>query len=189
MIGLRLFAKGVPQLARALQDIDKKIARKALRQAVNESLKPVLADAKKAVATDTKLLKKSLGKKTKSFRSGQVMVGVVGVRKQMKGKKGSKERTAKFRVQVGVNSKGEAIWMDPIKYAHMVEFGTKPHTIGRGDKLKRKGRKHKQVQAGFKHPGSKKKPFLRPSLSKNKSGTKSTMRRVLGDALTKAKRR
>ncbi|HYE20977.1 MAG TPA: HK97-gp10 family putative phage morphogenesis protein [Tepidisphaeraceae bacterium] len=183
MLGLSLRTKGAPAILRRLADIDKKVARKALREAINEATKPILKDAKAGVATDTKLLKKALGRKTKTFRGGLVATGIVGVRKQFKGKKGERQRTDKFRVKVGTDSQGRAVYMDPTNYAHLVEFGTRPHTIGAGDRLRRKGRSSKQIQRGFRHPGARPQPFIRPARDKNKSGTKAIVGRVLGNAL------
>lgn len=188
LLGMRLRMKGVPELIRTLREIDKKVAKKALRDGVQESTKPILKDAKAKVRVDTKLLKKSLGRKVKSYKGGEVIAGIVGVRKGTKGKKGNRTRTDKFRVQVGTDAKGKAIYMDPIKYAHLVEFGTRPHSVGSGDMLKRKGRKAGQVQRGGKHPGSKPYPFMRPALQKNKGGSKVAIRRAITDAI-KAQRK
>lgn len=188
MIGVRLKLMGVPKMVRTLVEIDKKVCREALGDAINESTKPILKDAKEKVPVDTKLLKKSLGRKKRSFKSGSVQVGVVGVRKHFKGKKGQRVRTDKFRVRIGTDKAGKPIYVDPTNYAHLVEFGTKPHSLGKGDKLKRKGRKHKEVQTGARHPGTKRQPFLRPALDKNKSGTKAIMRKVLGDAIRAQKK-
>lgn len=45
----------------------------------------------------------------------------------------------------------------PRNYAHLVEFGTQPHTVGRGSKVEKS-------QYGLQHPGAKKHPFMRPAL-------------------------
>jgi len=182
MIRFRSTTK-VADLVKALADIDKKVARKALRQAVNQATAPILKDAKAKVPTDTKSLKKALGKKVKSYRSGIVIVGVVGVRKDKKGK------PEKHKRKVGEKKSGEAKYRNPVHYAHLVEFGTRKHAIGKGDRLKRKDRKQKRIQTGRKHPGAKKQPFMRPALDKNRRQIPATMIRVLSAALATAKKR
>lgn len=51
---------------------------------------------------------------------------------------------------------------NPRRYAHLVEFGVAPHAVGRGSKLKRKGRS-RAVQVGIMHPGHSPRPFMRPA--------------------------
>jgi HK97 gp10 family phage protein len=183
MIGLRFKTKGVPELIKALREADKKIAKRAMNKSVREATKPILKDAKAGVAVDTKTLKKALGTKVKVYKGGAGAVGLVGIRKDKKGK------PVKHKRKVGTNSKGEDVYRDPVKYAHMVEFGTKPHTVAKGDMLARKGRKHRERQIGKKHPGAKPQPFLRPALDKNKGQVKATMVRVLKTALDEVRKK
>lgn len=183
MIGLRFRTKGVPELVKALQAIDKKVAKKALKQAVKEAAKPILKDARSNVAVDTRTLKKALGIKVKVYKGGSGIVGLVGVRKDKKGK------PIKHKKKVGTNRKGEDVFRDPVYYAHLVEFGTRRHTIAKNDRLARKDRKQKQVQTGRLHPGAKPQPFLRPALDGNRRQVKDTMIRVLKAALDEARKK
>jgi len=58
----------------------------------------------------------------------------------------------------------------PLNYAHLVEFGTRPHHIGKGDdrevSLRRKGRNvivGRGHRRGALHPGAVPKPYIRPA--------------------------
>lgn len=48
------------------------------------------------------------------------------------------------------------------RYAHLVEFGASPHTVGKGSALKKKGKKA-AAQFGILHPGHAPRPFMRPA--------------------------
>lgn len=54
--------------------------------------------------------------------------------------------------------------LNPRRYAHLVEYGTQPHAVGKSDVLERPGKKAKTVQKGTLHPGARAKPFLRPAV-------------------------
>lgn len=178
--------KGVAGTLANLAEIDKKAARKALKIAVDEAVKPILKDARANVPTDTKTLKKALGKKVKSYRNSLVVVGVVGPRKDKKGAKATKRKKL-----VRTTSSGRQIWRDPVKYAHLIEFGTRPHSLGKGDKIARKdGRRSKvqQSRGARRHPGTRANPFLRPALDKNRRNSREIMKRVLREHLKQARK-
>lgn len=183
MIALKFKTTGVPELLKALQEIDKKVAKRALTKAVREAAKPILKAAKANVAVDTKTLKKSLGVKVKVYKGGSGVVGLVGIRKDKKGK------PIKHKRKVGTTKAGKDIYQDPTKYGHLVEFGTRRHTVAKGDRLARKDRKQSEMQTGKMHPGAKAKPFLRPALDNNQGQVKATMIRVLQHALTEARKK
>lgn len=86
---------------------------KLLRTAVGEGTKPVYraVKANARAAGDTGLLAKAIGRKIKVYRQSGVAVGVVGARKGF------------VRYVIGKN--GRARKMDPIKYQHLVEYGTR----------------------------------------------------------------
>lgn len=180
---------GVAKLVRKFRTLTDRLAGQATREGVDETTKSILKDARSHVAQDTKLLKKSLGRKVKTYRKKLVQVGVVGVRKHMRGKRGQRVRTDKWRIRVGTDAQGKAIYQDPIKYAHLVERGARPHSLGKGDRLARQGRKHQQVQAGRRHPGSKKQPFLRPALDRNRTSFRGNLVRSLKGEMRRAKER
>lgn len=52
----------------------------------------------------------------------------------------------------------------PRRYAHLVEFGTAPHSTARGaGKRSKKRSRRDEVRGGHLHPGAKPKPFMRPA--------------------------
>lgn len=184
-IGIRARLSGVPRLVRKLAEVDEKVARKALKKGIDEATKPILKDARARVRTATKLLKKALGRRSRVYRKGVVVVGLVGVRKAFKGPKGKRVRLDKFRVRVGTKADGTPEYMDPTNYAHLVEFGTRPHSLAKGDRLRRKGRKGAGVQTkgAARHPGAKKYPFLRPARDANRGAAVRAVKRHLQAAI------
>lgn len=48
------------------------------------------------------------------------------------------------------------------RYAHLVEYGVAPHAVGKGSKLKKRGRTEAN-QTGIMHPGQAPRPFMRPA--------------------------
>lgn len=77
-------------------------------------------------------------------------------------------------------------------YAHLVEFGTRPHAVGKGSILEVFARsKAKKKQVGAMHPGSPPQPFMRPAFDSKKFEAVRTIadvtRRELGVELAKMK--
>lgn len=103
---------GLADALKRLDAVGKKVKKKAVRSAVNHASKLLLREAKSRVPTRTGQLKKSLGRKVKAYPGA--VVGIVG------------PRTGR-RIQIGVrqrgNSAGTPIMIDPVKYAHLVEYG------------------------------------------------------------------
>jgi HK97 gp10 family phage protein len=84
------------------------------RKAVNKATRPLAKDTKLLVPVETGTLKRSIGSKVKTYKSGTT-VGLIGPRKGMGrevvARKGPKAGRVEFR--------------DPVRYAHLVEFGTR----------------------------------------------------------------
>ncbi len=153
--GMTLF--GDKALERKLKQLPDDIFRKTTRKAAAMSMTPVAKEARqraRAVA-DTGTLARSIGKRTKTYRRSGVVVTIVGPRKGFRELVGTRLNpfTRAFRT-------GEAtrkVFRDPLKYAHLVEFMVRPHTIRKA--------------LGFmtvRHPGFAGRPFMRPSLDNNK---------------------
>lgn len=94
----------VARLTAALAAVEPKAARRATRAGINEITKLVLADARARVPRRSGQLKKSLGRRVRGYRRGEVVSGIVGPRRG-------------FRVVIG------GVAVNPVKYAHLVEFG------------------------------------------------------------------
>lgn len=102
---------GDREVRKALERFKTSVRNRVVRAGVTTALRPIAKEAKRLVPTRFRFLKKSLGTKVKTYRSG--VWGAVGVRT------------------------GERWWgtvrgktVKPHKYAHAVELGTKtarPH--------------------------------------------------------------
>lgn len=106
---IRAKIDGLSDVTERLKNIDKGIRKKALRKACGAAGTIILKAAKARARKDTGLLRKSLGKKVKVYSSG-VGVAVIGPRLGFRQtvKRGGREMTA-----------------NPVKYAHLVELGTR----------------------------------------------------------------
>lgn len=109
--------EGLEPLIKSLQALEKKAAKKILKDAVNEGSKLILKAAKANVPTGpTGLLKKSLGRKVKVYRNTGKVVAIIGPRSGFKQTKQGKQLTA-------LGKKFKDAGANPVHYAHLVEFG------------------------------------------------------------------
>jgi hypothetical protein len=78
----------------------------------------------------------------------------------------------------------------PANYSHLVEFGTKPHAIGKGSYLKREGRSRPQTQVGRVHPGAKPHPYravaLAAAAGQSRRDAAAKANQILKDAVASA---
>lgn len=100
---------GVAEVLSVLDGLSRKLNRKLGRAAVSAAASRVSKRAKQLARVDTNLLKKSIGTKVKMYKGAAV--AVIGPRKG-------------FRQEVTRKS-GNVQIADPVKYAHLVELGTK----------------------------------------------------------------
>lgn len=129
--------EGIEQVQAMLKNLTPATQRKVLRPALNAEGVKIRQAAKRNVPNVTGLLRKSLGKKSKTYTDGTVIV-IVGPRRGFKRVIDGKPR-------------------NPVNYAHLVEFGTKPHFL-RPQKTKGK--------TGKMHPGARaQKPITRAAES------------------------
>ena len=167
---------GMDELVRKLERLEPKNQRRALRRAVGKAGNEIVKDARKRVATNLGLLKLSLGRKDKVYKRSNTAVSVVGARTRFKGKKAESIRAGG----------GRASKARPANYAHLVEFGTKPHAIrGRGGFLAFAG----IVTRVVNHPGSRPKPFLRPAFAAKRVEALSVAAKSLREDYAKAVKR
>lgn len=131
---MKVDGAAIAKLAAKLGQIDRKIARKALKQGINEITKNVLWTAKSLVPKRTGQLRRSLGRIVKVYRGGSTVVGIVGPRKGFK---------------IVING----VPINPVKYAHLVEFGrrevvAKNKKVLAGDGTPLAGRAAKSYKGG-----------------------------------------
>jgi len=136
--------EGIPELMKTLEKFPGAIQRRILRPVLSAEGSKVVSEARENVPRQTGLLRKSLGKKMVTYKNGGVIC-VVGPRRGFKQVIDGKPR-------------------NPTKYAHLVEYGTKPHPIvtkfsGRiiySKKGKVKGRNYTTLE----HPGARRGNYL-----------------------------
>ncbi len=106
---------GYTRVIRKLADIDQRVATKAVQDGQKETGQTITKSAKAGVPKRTGLLRKSIGYKVKTYRASKTVIVLIGPRKG-------------YRFQV----KGK--WVNPTKYAHLVEFGRKRVIAGQSRK-------------------------------------------------------
>lgn len=102
MVATLAVLEGEKKLRRKLQRLKGSTQRKIQRRAQSKASTPILRDAKKKCPTDTRALKKSLGRKTSTHKSGAV-VTLIGPRR---------------------GHKDQATGRVPTRYAHLAERHT-----------------------------------------------------------------
>lgn len=139
---------GLKKLEKATQQ------RRVTQKAVKSGAKVVQSAAKGSAPRASGALRQSLGVKAEKGRKGKTIAfAVVGPRK---------------KVRKLVKRKGSRmpIVAVPAFYAHLVERGTRPHAIGKGSRLARRGKAGSAT--GRLHPGSRPRPFLGPGYALNR---------------------
>ena len=184
---------GLAEVLKRFRGIES-VMRGASRRGVNEATKLVLASAKAMVPQRTGMLRKSLGRKVVAMKNGGGYVGIVGPRKDISDRErarrqeefesGKRKRApGKARFRKVVKYKGREITVNPVHYAHLVEYGTKP-----GAPKKRRVMSDGEQVYGVRTKGVAPRPFLRPAWESNKARCEGVILQSLRDALSKAGR-
>lgn len=152
-LGAHLDIIGIDELEKKLKGIDKATAFKSLDKAVAAAGTQIVKNARARAPVGDGHLRKAIAKRTgkKGPRLASIVVGVNKRYKAIVGSRSSGNLSIGGRV------------VRPSRYAHLVEFGTGPHTItarGRGIMVTEGGDIAKQVS----HPGQAPQPFLGPSV-------------------------
>jgi HK97 gp10 family phage protein len=185
---LKLKAKltGARQVEQALAAIGRKALRPAARKGVVGSAQVAAKAAKALVPANTKSLRKSIGHKVKAIRDGSGFYGLIGPRRDTK-----KSRDAgkfKYRVRVGSRKRAGGLpsvvkYANPVKYAHLVEFGRRAVTVSKKTLLS-----DGSVVFGKRVKAVPPRPFMRPAWEANKAACEGIIRQALADAVKGAKR-
>lgn len=175
----------VADLVQRLADVDRKAARKAMKDGVNEVTKLVLAEAKKLVPRRTGQLKKSLGRFVQVKGGGRVIFGVVKPRAGVwsadaPGLAGRRvTRNGKTRVFVQkFKTTFEGRPVNPVYYAHLVEFGRAAVTVKKKKVLAGGG-----VVYGTHVAMMAPREFMRPAWDKYRYQSVVILERYLAEAL------
>jgi HK97 gp10 family phage protein len=156
---------------KALSSAAKK--RTVTQRAVKAGAK-IVQRAAKAAAPKRKgsgALKQSVGIKAAKGRRGKTLAyAVVGPRKKVR-----------KTVRVG----GRTVTAVPAFYAHLVEKGTRPHSLTKGAKLARRGRAAAGQGRVPQHPGARPNPFLGPAFTRNRGPVAAEVKRVMAAEVEK----
>ena len=210
-IEIKVEMLGVDNIDRMLRGWSPAARRRIVRPGISKASRHVSRSARAKAPAESGLLRKSIGVVVRTYPNGNV-VGVVGPRHGFKkaiGRIGSKSRVITKR-NVGQVSEAHKVQLrNPVKYAHLVEGGTQPHSLGKGSSIvqRRKlgtviavnktGRKYRKgfyasaagKQEGRKHPGAKPKPFLGPAFQSSLPIMRQIMRDEIGKGVIKEARR
>lgn len=152
----------------ALGEVGAKYAADALREAAA----PIVSDAQANVPVRYGLLKKSLGVLIRRYNRGLRVVAVIGPRTGF----------------AGTDRRGR---IDPALYGHLVEWGTRPHAVGKGSKIARESRARFAwrntglKQSGRRHPGARPSRFLTRAFDAHKNQVGDVLARKIAEAIRK----
>lgn len=161
--------EGVPDLQRAVTELGGKKIKAILRNAVSFSTTPIVSAAKRGAPRDTGQLKLSIGRVVRSYPSGTV-VGVVGAAMGFRGH--------------FMNKRGQLVLRNPVKYAHLVEYG---HRVVHGGKLDRSKYKSELVRSEGRITGIvSPRPFMQHAYISTESQVQSRLSSKIAEGLWKA---
>ena len=177
---------GDVQVIDGLGRLENKLQRKVVKDAIRKGLVPIRAKARRlAPKGDNGLLKKAIKSQVTRMVSGKVFVdpGVVAVdgrriRFRTKNLTKAKARNKRYEYLKEQRAAGKKI-IQPAKYAHLVEYGTKYGAAGQmtnnqvGPKKIRK-RPHAATVA---------KPFMRPAIEQSRNEVLNLMQHEILKAL------
>ena len=157
---------GADKLALRLKDLAPKLTEREVKRIMRGAGQEIVKRAKaNLTAVDTGLLRDSIGLVVRAPRRGNRVVVVVGARGD-----------AAFTM---VDSRTGKVMKRPTKYAHLVEFGTRPHRIVRKG-ISKSGRPWVQV---IDHPGTDPRPFMRPAFDGAGASVQARMQREVKKGL------
>ena len=154
------------QVAQALGGIPQKLLDRHIRRIVGTAARPVLQGAKDALTgDDTGALRRALGVVVKVSKARRSVVAYVGPRKGPEWNMVDAATGRRIRV--------------PVRYAHLVEFGTQPHIVIRRG-VRRDGSFYDYA---IEHPGTPARPFMRPAFEAGKASVSAALARGIGAAV------
>lgn len=171
---------GDVELQNILKNLPDNIYRKVIARASRKAVGPVLRSARNKAPRETGLLRKSLGIKVKQYKRAGVTVALVGPRKGFK-------ELVKVYMHGG---KANNVYRNPVSYAHLVEFGTRAHSLTADAENRITSGSKEDVRQYMlaittpkKHPGAKAQPFLRPAYDENRARMIEIMHSTIGIAV------
>ena len=209
-LGIKLELLGDKDIDRMLRGWSPVVQRRITRPGITKVSRMVAKQAKKSAPKKSGVLKASIGQVVRTYKSG-VVVGIVGPRKgyaravhRSTGVVVTRKNVEQFH-----GSRGRIVKQDPVKYAHLVESGTAPHSLGKGSRIvksvmvgavvdvRKSGRRYRRKlyeksageQTGRRHPGTKGTHFLRSSFFRVVPHARAVMKQSVGENVAKQARR
>lgn len=149
---------GAREFIEGLREMGLKVPTTAVRKGLYRGAVIIRDEARRRVPKRHGALKKATVAVTKRIKSGKGLdyIGIVRIDKI----KFVVSRTKKGKLRLArVKKTGVRDTIYPRNYAHLVEYGTRPHsTSPKGKPAKTNGRRVPRM-----HPGAKAKPFMRPA--------------------------
>lgn len=164
VLGYTLAFDGLEPLLKQLGKLKRNYRRNALRNSVRAATKPIVQAAKAGVPVEHGFLKKALKVKIRVFNQGGTVAAIIGAE----------------RKKIAVTKGDQTKYINPARYIHLVEKGTKPHEISVPHW------RNPEKKITLLHPGSPPRPFLRRAYENNRELAKSIMRQRLDEEIKKA---
>ena len=150
---------GLADLKAELQALEKRIVKGGVDKALRAASKPVIAAIRQEVPVETGSLKKSVGLKLRTYKGNSTRVSIIGA-----------------RVKAYATDRGKR---NPAYYAHLVEFGVKPHKV----RKRNKGRKDGRMRVIQMHPGHEGTGAFRRGFEGGEGRAKAELVRVLREVV------
>lgn len=172
--------EGLREVMDRLLELPGRTARNVVRRSIYAGAVIIRDDARLRVSKRTGALRKAIIARTNrrnlpTMYFGEVTIAGLAFTKNEKGKI---KRAKKLPGQTKKYLRGQIY---PRNYAHLVEFGTRPHAVGRGSRLKGV----LGTQTGRMHPGAKPKPFIRPAYEAKKFAAVQAIREAALEGIEK----
>jgi HK97 gp10 family phage protein len=81
--------------------------------------------------------------------------------------------------------KGIGYFGSDLSYAHLVEFGTAPHSVRKGSRMRKKKIDTEVGETTGQHPGAKATPYIRPALDAIQTQAPGILREVIRKRLAR----
>ena len=157
--------RGEKELIKALKGLPGSVNRRVIKGATRKAMKPVVKTAKDKLRPfdRTGQLRKSIGTRQKKYPAGIMWTGV-GPRKGFKISAEVETSRGGLLGLLGGKKTTEVVQVNPVNYAHLVEYGF------------HNKRAKKQIKA---------RPFLRPALDQNRGRVQSILTKELKVGIAK----
>ena len=132
---LKMQLQGIDAMTKNLAQLGTRVAARGPSTAVRAAGAVIIREMRMRAPKATGSLKKSIGQKVKNYKRSGTVASIIGA------------RSKSYATAQGKRN--------PAYYAHLVEFGVKPHATGKKKSFYRRGT--------GQHPGHRAQTFMRPA--------------------------